>query len=855
MDKTRRTAAREKERRADSDSHVRPTIVGPIVGPAVIPDGPILKRLPGPSFEKPPWSFFKNAPRPRTDLPEPQSFVAPGVHGLYASLGAAGEGSDRGTVVPGIGITPPGEARSGFAPYVAYTSPDTPADAALYNIAQIVVKLVEGSSVRLDGAGLVVTSEVKDPTNADRLNRAGVEPQTLRGHVATFNSLVKAHGAVIGRAAPQVDREILALLHRRAEQRSGVEMPNPNLFYFVHSQHAKSESAAELLEALRRLPIVEASYFQPIPFDAADIPPTTTIDVTPQQGYFHPSPEGIDVDFARRFAGGRGDGVRIVDIEGAWEDDHEDLPPMSFRYGINLGQFIGWAHGTAVLGEIAAQEDGFGANGIVPASSVGWSSFTNIDLLMPWQTYFYSVANALLSAGHFLDVGDIALIEQHFPTAAGPCPNTCNCSQFGYVAVETFPYEHAAIMLMTSAGIVVVEAAGNGQMIVTPASTRDSGAIVVGASNNDLTPACFTNFGPRVDVHAWGGGIGTLGYGTMFAPRLDAAGNPVLDAAGMPIFDEVPDPTLRANGADGRQFYTRTFGGTSGASPIVVGAAALVQSTRAARGLLKLTSVQMRALLVATGTPQAPATVATAIGPLPNLAAAIATYIPDGAEFIGQTAAPGAIGTGSVFSQNVTFRNSGGRPWVAYTMAITAGDDGSYPWGTISFTLGSAAAPVMPGDEVTCVFTLQAPAKTGTYTLAYRVASSAGGNLAFSLRQFIAVTGPATFDNATLTIVVAPTSLAVNLPYPVVVKALNTGSTTWDSPGYLLRLTRTGRIALPQNSAPLVGSSVAPGQSRLFNFVVVGGATVGSGGFSVQMGGPNGEFGQLVGMAVATVPL
>jgi len=833
--------AGESKPQPDSDDRIRPTVIGPIVGPAIAAvDGPILTRPPDPVGENPSWSAPTTVPRRLTDLPDPQALVAPGVQGLYASLAA----------------DPPSEPRSGLAPYVRYTSPDTPADPALFNIAQIVVKLVEGSSVRLDGAKLVVTREVKDRANVDRLSRAGIELRTVRRQVAAFNSLVTANGAVVGRAAPQVDAELLAMLHRRAEHESGVELPNPNLFYFVHSQRTKPKAAADLLAALRRLPIVEASYFQPIPFDATDIAPTTTIDVAAQQGYFRPSPVGIDVDMARRFAGGRGEGVRIVDIEGGWHVDHEDLPPVSFGYGINFG-FIDGAHGTAVLGQIAAQENGFGANGIVPASAIGWSSFTNIDLLMPWRIYFYSVANALLSAGHFLGQGDIALIEQHFPNAAaGPCPNTCNCSQFGYVAVETIPYEHAAITLMTSVGVVVVEAAGNGQTMVTPASTINSGAIVVGASNNDLTPACFTNFGPRVDVHAWGMGIGTLGYGaTMAVTRTDAAGNVVLDAAGNPIVDEVPDPTLCANGTDARQFYTRTFGGTSGASPIVVGAAALVQSTRAARGLDKLTSVQMRALLVATGTPQAPATVGTTIGPLPNLAAAIATYIPDGAAFIRQTGAPTALSAVSVFSQSVTFRNSGGLPWVGYTMAITQGDDGSYPWGTISFTLGSAAAPVMPGDEVTCVFTLHAPAQPRTYTLAYRLASSAGANLAFSPRQFIAVTGPAgtAFDNATVTIDQAPGSVRVGASAIVIVTARNTGSTTWSSPGYLLRLNRTGRIALPQPSAALTGT-VAPGQSRAFIFTILGALTPGLGGFSVQMVGPNGAFGQSVGMVVVCQP-
>lgn len=832
--------AGEMEPRPSSGDRIRPTVIGPIVGPAVTAvDGPILTRPPDPVSENASWSAPTTVPRRLTDLPDAEALLAPDMGGVYSSLAA----------------DPSGEPRSDLEPYVAYNSPDTPADPALFNIAQIVVKLVEGSSVRLDGAKLVITREVKDPANVDRLSRAGVELRTVRRQVAEFNSLVTASGAVVGRAAPQVDAELLAMLHRRAENESMVELPNPNLFYFVHSQRTEPKAAADLLAALRRLPIVEAAYFQPIPFDATDIAPTTTIDVTAQQGYFRPSPAGIDVDFARRFAGGRGEGVRIVDIEFGWHVDHEDLPPISFGYGVNFG-FIDGAHGTAVLGQIAAQENGFGAIGIVPASEIGWSSITNIDLLMPWRTYFYSVANALLSAGHFLRQGDIALIEQHFPNpAAGPCPNTCNCSQFGYVAVETIPYEHAAISLMTSAGIVVVEAAGNGQTMVMPASPLDSGAIVVGASNNNLTPACSTNFGPRVDVHAWGRFIGTLGGATMSATRLDAAGNVVLDAAGNAIVDQVPDPTLRANGADVRQFYTRTFGGTSGASPIIVGAAALVQSTRGARGMDKLTSVQMRALLVATGTPQATATVGRAIGPLPDLAAAIATYIPDGAAFVRQTGAPTALSVGSVFSQSVTFRNSGGLPWVGYTMAITQSDDGSYPWGTISFTLGSAAAPVMPGDEVTGVFTLHTPAQPRTYTLVYRLTSSAGANLAFSPRQFIAVAGPAgtAFDNATVTIDQAPGSVCVGVAAIVIVTARNTGSTTWSSPGYLLRLNRTGRIALPQLSAALTGT-VAPGQSRAFIFNILGAPTPGSGGFSVQMGGPSGVFGQSVGMAVVCQP-
>ena len=343
---------------------IRPTIIGPTVGPPVTPvERPILTR-PYPVREPPSWRATTAESRRLTDLPDAQSFVAPGMDGLYSALAA----------------DPAGEPRSGLEPYVSYTSPDTPADPAFFNIAQIVVKFVEGSSVGLDGAKLVVTREVKDPANVDRLRRAGVRLATVRRQVASFNSIVADNGAVVGRSAPQVEAELLAMLHRRAEHGSGVELPNPNLFYFVHSERTEPKAAADLLSALRRLSIVEVSYFQPIPFDAADIAPTTTIDVTPQQGYFRPSPVGVDVDLARRFAGGRGQGIRIADIEAGWNLGHEDLPLVSFGYGINFG-FINGEHGTAVLGELAAQENGFGANGIVPASLIGVSSVTNIDLL------------------------------------------------------------------------------------------------------------------------------------------------------------------------------------------------------------------------------------------------------------------------------------------------------------------------------------------------------------------------------------------------------------------------------------------------------------------------------------------
>jgi len=73
-------------------------------------------------------------------------------------------------------------------------------------------------------------------------------------------------------------------------------------------------------------------------------------------------------------------------------------------------------------------------------------------------------------------------------------------------------------------------------------------------------------------------------------------------------------------------WYTSGFGGTSGASPIVTGAVALIQSYHIEHFGTPMSTDAVRQLLGDTGTPQTsgdfPAT--QKIGPLPDLVAAIA---------------------------------------------------------------------------------------------------------------------------------------------------------------------------------------------------------------------------------------
>ena len=131
---------------------------------------------------------------------------------------------------------------------------------------------------------------------------------------------------------------------------------------------------------------------------------------------------------------------------------------------------------------------------------------------------------------------------------------------------------------------------------------RDSGAILVGAGGppragyRDREKLDFSNYGSRVDVQGWGRKVATLDYGD-----------------------------LQKCTGDDRHYtdrhYTGEFSGTSSASPIVAGAAILVEGLAHDRGTT-LSPRAVRTLLHDTGSPQMGST-KQQIGPRPDLARAI----------------------------------------------------------------------------------------------------------------------------------------------------------------------------------------------------------------------------------------
>jgi subtilisin family serine protease len=340
---------------------------------------------------------------------------------------------------------------------------------------------------------------------------------------------------------------------------------------------------------------------------AADAPPATP-DLTARQLYLEAAPGGVDARYAWTVPGGRGASVRVIDVEGAWQFAHEDLTQNQGGAVGTPSPDIGWRnHGTAVIGEIGGDGNAFGITGISPDAHVrGVSIFDGLGS-----------AGAIRKAADLLNAGDIILIELHRPG-----PRATGVGQVGFIAMEWWPDDFAAIRYAVDKGIVVVEAAGNGgenlddPVYNTPATgfpadwrnpfnraLRDSGAILVGAGapppgthgrdhGPDRSRLDFSNYGQAIDAQGWGREVTTAGYGDL------------------------------QGGADEQLWYTDTFSGTSSASPIVVGTLACVQGALSARTQPKLTPARARELLRATGTPQQDAAgrpLTQRIGNRPNL--------------------------------------------------------------------------------------------------------------------------------------------------------------------------------------------------------------------------------------------
>jgi hypothetical protein len=468
-----------------------------------------------------------------------------------------------------------------------------PALVATAKIARIVIKFHEGTGIRLR-SGALATIAVQLPALPGDVALSSAE---LTQELQEVDTAAKAHGSTISALFRQDEAELKAL-KESGEQKSKRQLADLSLYFEMPLARGTTlRQMAALIGRLNALKSVEVAYAEPeaelavLEAPAGGYIPApevtaTTPDFTAEQGYLAAAPQGIDAFYAWTVPGGRGDLVKIVDVESAWRTTHEDMPPLFVMLGSQDPDVNARNHGTAVLGEVVGKDNGLGVTGIANNAQAGYSSIAS-----------QSTASAITSAAAAAGRGGMVLIELHRLGPANSSACTCNTGQCDYIALEYWLADFDAIVTATANGVIVVEAGGNGSSnLDDPAyggafdrSVRDSGAILVGASNGgQRSPTCWTNWGSRVDVHGWGYYVTTMGYGD------------------------------RYNGGTEDIWYTGSFNGTSSASPIIVGSSASLQGMALNSKGTPLGPLTMRSLLKNTGTAQT-SELARNIGPLPDL--------------------------------------------------------------------------------------------------------------------------------------------------------------------------------------------------------------------------------------------
>jgi hypothetical protein len=420
-----------------------------------------------------------------------------------------------------------------------------------------------------------------------------------------------------------VPEERLDEIQARGEANTGKPVYNLNNIYRLRIP--KGLDVWSISKELEALPGVILARPVPKPMPLPNPPNYASCSGDTCQGYLRSAsstPVGIDADYAWTQTGGDGTGVTVCDLEYGWNYNHADITkavgsqinPNPIFYPANADT----NHGTAVIGELVSDNNGWGTTGICYGATLKtcgtvYNSSTNWD-----------VPGAMAYAIAALSPGDVILLEQQWDyTGFG-----------GYIPIEwwlnyspnpqTFNGVYAAIVNAVSNGIHVVEAGGNGNVNTNGLSWYgNSGAIIVGAGGaypggtypeGDLQRLSFSSYGNRFDLQGWGENVVTTGYGYLY-------------------------------NADGYNYwYTNIFAGTSSASPIVAGAVACcVGYWKTNISSTPPSAIYIRNVLKNTGTPQITPPNGN-IGPRPNLQAAFAAF---SAEWVDVTSGPlGDMGNG-----------------------------------------------------------------------------------------------------------------------------------------------------------------------------------------------------------------
>lgn len=293
-----------------------------------------------------------------------------------------------------------------------------------------------------------------------------------------------------------------------------------NDYYYLNLPNDNTYTLDEIIKILKQHPDIE--YVQKIPKLPVQ-PPNITPDLTRHQHYLK-TPKiksneinglGI-IDAWNKNAYGQG--IQVADIEWDFDLSHPDLLANNITPLFPLTEKTDQAdHGTAVAGLIMGKKDGKGITGLA----------YKLDMFYAISELSSGRIEAIIASKQKLHAGDIVLYEMQTV-----------CEHHAYVPADYEMHIWEATRTLTEAGIIVIMAAG---------------------------------------------------YGDLFH-------------------------------GDGNNKYTANFSGTSSACALVAGAAAVIQSWYKDKTNTVLTPIEMRELLIKTGTYPS---LNEKIGPLPNVNNAI----------------------------------------------------------------------------------------------------------------------------------------------------------------------------------------------------------------------------------------
>lgn len=331
---------------------------------------------------------------------------------------------------------------------------------------------------------------------------------------------------------------------------------------------------------------------------AGSVTVTTATDLFPRQTYLQGRGSGgVDALAAWRLDGGRGDRVRIVDIEPGGLPDHPDLARVKrFHEPLTLpGPDLHLGHTAEVLGVIGGINDRRGVVGLASDADV-------------------SLAQTRLADERFHPLNVLRFVVSTVaPPAVVVMPMTTILPRLdlpiqGGVILELLPLEmwsigRAVLEVARQRGVYVVLPAGNDgflldeRMNFAPAAQPRTGsdAILVGAAEpGSDAPLDVSGKGIRVNLSSWGGGVTTS--------TID-----------------------RDSGYAG---HRHDFAGTSAATAIVAGCVACIAGVLQANGYAPLSAAEMRRRLVRTGYWSS-----AGLGPRPDIGAVLEELKGEGMEF------------------------------------------------------------------------------------------------------------------------------------------------------------------------------------------------------------------------------